>query len=178
MTRTTHLGRGFLAAAALTALLGVGTGSHVSAASGGPFSANYEGHVTLSNCTPPRQDCVLHLSGLGHARYLERSRETATLHADLNLLPLQCGAVSGTATLTAAATPGDTVSADVHGQICAPAGGLTGGPVPFFLKYRVDGGTGIFKNASGTGTLQGAARFDFLKGTGTYEDTWRGRLTF
>jgi hypothetical protein len=171
-----HLGL----AALLTVVLGTGVALRPAAAAN-PFTARYAGTFTLTNCPllgVLRTACVMHLNGTGSATALGTSRETGTLTANLNLLPTECGAISGNETLTSVQNPANSVTAEVRGQICSPLlGGLLGGRAPYHMQYTIISGTGAFSSASGQGRISGQARFDFVAGQGVYADQWQGSLS-
>ncbi|MBA3948283.1 MAG: hypothetical protein H0X37_27515, partial [Herpetosiphonaceae bacterium] len=162
----------------VAALLGISMATTPVSAAGGTFTAAYSGGFTLSNCPLLgilRTACKLNLNASGTAKFLGPSRETGNFVANLNLLPLQCGSMTGTTKLTSLATPTNSVTAVLNGQVCAPLlGGLLGGTAPFTLNYRIVGGTGAFSNARGQGTVKGTLQLHLLSGNGQYSDHWSG----
>ena len=179
MTTNTRIARRFVCIALGTILLSTAVAARPAvAATGTPLTAVNSGGFTLSNCPLLgilRTSCHLQISGFGFATGLGSTRDTGSFTANLNLLPLQCGAMSGTDTLTSVATPANSITVSASGQICAPLlGGILGGNAPFFLRYTVTGGTGTFSGASGSGIISGHVRLHLLAGNGSYSDFWSG----
>jgi hypothetical protein len=164
--------------AGVTLLVSLPLAARPALAASAPLTAVNGGSFTLTSCPLLgilRTSCVLHLNGFGFASGLSTVRDTGTFTANLNLLPLECGAIAGTDTLTAVANPANSVTVSARGVICAPLlGGILGGNAPFTLQYTVTGGTGTFSGASGTGVISGHAHFNLLAGSGTYSDVWSG----
>ncbi len=178
MTVNVRLGRRFAWIAVGTIVLSMAVAARPAAAASTPLTAVNGGSFTLSNCPLLgilRTSCHLQVSGFGVATGLGTTRDTGSFTANLNLLPLECGAMSGTDTLTSVATPANSITVSASGQVCAPLlGGILGGNAPFSLRYTVTGGTGTFSGASGSGVISGHIRLHLLAGNGTYSDLWSG----
>jgi hypothetical protein len=84
-----------------------------------------------------------------------------------------CGStnVTGSAMLTSTQTPGDSITASVSStDFTSPCYGFT-------MSFKVTGGTGRFRHASGSGTIvlhEPSSNCDSY----AYGDKWKGRLKF
>src|SRR5690242_4750741 len=123
MAADTRRLRRFGLVAGVTLLVSMTLAARPVSAASAPLTAVNGGGFTLTNCPLLgilRTGCVLHLNGFGAATGLNGVRDTGTFIANLNLLPLECGAIAGTDTLTSVATPANSLTVSARGVICAP----------------------------------------------------------
>jgi hypothetical protein len=127
----------------------------------GKFAAEYSGTYSKSG------DCSLTATftynGNGHANFLHSSSEHLSL-----LWYCGSGGLTGSATLTSAQHPGNSITASVSSNdFKGPCYGFT-------MSFTVTGGTGRFRRASGSGTIV----FPSSECMYSYSDKWRGTLKF
>lgn len=144
------------------AALGAATLTPVHAA-GGAFTASYSGTFKeTGNCIT--SSCTVTLSGKGSASFLGASSESATLKGQA------CKTSTGTGILRSTVTSSNSLTMTVTGKVCLGSSGIT-----ISGTYKVAGGTGAFKGATGSGTITGTAT---VGTSGTYKDSWKGTLTY
>ena len=122
------------------------------------FTAAYAGSYSKTG------DCsttaMFTYKGNGNARFLHSSSEQIKL-------TWYCGSqnATGSATLTSIRLPGDSIAASVSStDFKGPGSGFT-------ASFKVTGGTGRFRRASGSGTIV-SSKFESY----SYSDKWRGTL--
>ena len=128
------------------------------------FGAAYSGTYNKSG------DCsataMFTYDGSGHARFVRFSNEQIKL-------TWFCGSedVTGSATLTSARAPRDSITASLSSK------DFKGACYGFTLSFTVTGGTGRFRHASGGGTI--VLNVPSARCVGYYySDRWRGTLKF
>ena len=124
----------------------------------GRFTAAYSGTYSMfGDCSITR---MFTYKGNGNAKFLHSSSEQIKL-------TWYCGSqnATGSATLTSIRLPGDSIAASVSStDFKGPGSGFT-------ASFKVTGGTGRFRRASGSGTIV-SSKFESY----SYSDKWRGTL--
>ena len=129
---------------------------------GGRFRAAYSG--TYSKSGDCSDTATFTYKGNGNARFLHSSSEETKF-------TWFCGSrgATGSATLTSTQVPRDSVTASVSStNFDGPCDGFT-------MSFKVTGGTGRFRHASGSGTIVFTPSSECSY---SYSDKWRGRLKY
>jgi hypothetical protein len=137
--------------------------------SGGPFSASYAGHYSLTGCSPPDGEGRFSFDGTGSGSFIHNSTEFGSMGGFV----YQGCPWQGTATLLNSAHPLNSITMDLSlakGLIhpnnpCAPGPNRQ-------IMFTVSGGTGRFRHATGSGTVV------FTCNSGRYTDQWSGTISF
>jgi hypothetical protein len=138
------------------------TPARISFNHGSGFTAGYSGTFTRSG------DCsataTYNYNGSGNARFLHASSERSKL-------TWFCGTAgaTGSATLTSSRVRRDSITVSLSSK------DFDGPCYSFTMSFTVTGGTGRFRNASGSGTIAVTKSSDCSY---SYSDKWKGKLTF
>lgn len=133
--------------------------------SGGPFSANYAGNYSGSDCSA-HMNGSFQFSGSGSGSFIHQSTESGSMHGQF--INQECR-WEGTVTLTSTLHPRNSLTM-VVGQAPALLPCMDNPKVTFGFVT----GTGKFANASGSGTIV----FHCNPNNGTYTDHWSGTITY
>lgn len=133
---------------------------------GGVFSGAYSGTWTYAPCFRGRHGSQISFSGAGNASFLRRSKESAVLGSGNRT---SCGlGWDGSATLTSSKHPANAIYVKFPQQIKAMCQDA--------FSYTVNGGTGKFVKATGSGSV--TFKCSFRHKSGPYSDQWSGTLSF
>lgn len=133
---------------------------------GGAFSGAYSGSYTL-NC--PISTGYFFFNGSGTASFIHASGEKGELK--ITTCADQNDGWTGTATLASHRHPSNTIAVSISGP--HGAGDLQFPCFDPVCSFSVTGGTGKFKNATGSGMLM------MTPGKGSvYSDTWSGTVKY
>ena len=149
--------------------VGAGSNSHLGPTRvifnhGGKFTATYSG--TYSKSGDCSATAMFTYEGNGNAKFLHSSSEQMKL-------TWFCGSadVTGSATLTSAQVPRDSITASVSSaDFKSPCYG-------FNMSFTVTGGTGRFRGASGSGTIV-LHKLTSKCLSYSYSDKWKGTVKF